>query len=165
MSRHGKGSPGYTLIELMIVLVVLGLALAMGAPYMGGYLRSKQLQDSVESMSARFELARSRAVSERNPYHVLLNSPNDGEYRILDDDDGDGNVDIGETVLGPFALPTGVTIASIDLLGGGGIEFRPSGMLRAGQGGSITLADSKNRAKMLEVYASGLTQIKTCAAP
>jgi type IV fimbrial biogenesis protein FimT len=164
MSRHGKPASGYSLIEVMIVLVVLGLALAAGVPYMGGYLRSKQLDDSLESMSARLEWARSRAVSERNPYQVFLNDPNDGEYRILDDDDGDGNVDMGETVLGPFMLPSGVTFQSIDLLGGGGLEFRPSGMLRAGQGGTITLSDCEERTRMLEVFASGLTQIKACTA-
>jgi prepilin-type N-terminal cleavage/methylation domain-containing protein len=164
MSRHAKPAPGYTLVEMMIVVVVLGLALAAGVPYMGGYLRSKQLQDSVESMASRFEYARSRAVAERNPYQIFLNDPHDGEYRILDDDDGDGSVDAGEAIFGPYALPAGVTISSIDL-SGDGLEFRPSGMLHAGQGGTITLGDSQDRQSTLEVYASGLTQVKACASP
>ena len=163
MSRLGRSAPGYTLLEVMIVVSVLGLALAAGTPYMSGYLQSKNLQNSVTELASRFNLARSRAVTEHNSYRVVLNQPADGEYLVHDDDNNDGSIDGGESVMGPFMLPAGVQFHSVDLLDGDEVSFVPSGMLSPGQGGSVTLADDQGRLITLEVFTSGLTQIKTCS--
>lgn len=160
MARKHRACGGYTLLELLLTLAVLGVVLAAGIPYLGGYMRSRSVGDCVASMASRFDLARSRAVAERNPYLVFLDNPSAGQYEIVDDDNRNGQFDTGEAVLGPYSLPPRIQFASIQLLGNGGIAFLPSGMLQAGQGGTITLGDDQGRRATLEVFTSGLTRIR-----
>ncbi len=148
---------GFTLIESMIVLVVIGLTLAAGAPFFRGYMQSRGIEASMNDLVAQIDLARNRALAESNPYRVLLNSPEGGQYLVHDDDDGNGSIEDGETVYGPFRLSGTVAFEAIELGGGDIIVFETSGMLPAGQGGRITLADNDGRSQTLEVYTSGVT--------
>lgn len=141
----------------MLVLVVLGLALAAGSPLFTGYINSRGIGASLNDLVAQFDLARNRAIAESNPYRVLLDSPEEGQYQVHDDDDADGTIDDGETVYGPFDLSGTVAFTTIELGGDSFITFEPSGMLSAGQGGQIVMTDECGRSKTLEVYTSGTT--------
>ena len=148
---------GFTLIETMIVMVVIGLALAAGAPFFQGYMQSRGIEASMNVLVSQIDLARNRALAENNPYRVLLNSPDDAQYVVHDDDNANGSIEDGETVYGPFRLSGTVAFQTIELGGGDVIVFEVSGMLPAGQGGRITLADAGGRFQTLEVYTSGVT--------
>jgi type II secretion system protein H len=150
-----RRTAGFSLIEMLIVVLIMGILIAAGAPYMGGYFRSKGLEDAMDGMVSNFDVARHRSVSQGHPYRVLFEDPDPAHYSVHADTDADGVVDAGETVTA-FALPADVTFDTLDLTGDEEIVFEPSGMLRAGQGGMIVLRDDRGRARRLEIFGSGI---------
>ena len=99
---------GFTLIELMIVLVVMGVILALSAPSMLNILQRNRLQTTADNFFADLMLARSEAVKRNQP--VVLCKSNTGSacvtsgnwdqgWLIYADQDADGVKDVGEPVL------------------------------------------------------------------
>ena len=66
---------GFTIIELMTVVAVLGVALAIGVPSMSSFLLNNRLVSHLNSLSSTLTLARSEAV-KRNQWTVVCGSSN-----------------------------------------------------------------------------------------
>ena len=60
--RVGGPSAGFTIIELMIVLVVLGVVLTLGMPSISGWLQNTQIRTAAEGMVSGLQLARAEAL-------------------------------------------------------------------------------------------------------
>jgi type IV fimbrial biogenesis protein FimT len=65
-------STGFTLIELMITLSVIGLLLLVGLPSMGTWLQNTQLRASADAMQAGLQLARAEALRRNVPVRFQL---------------------------------------------------------------------------------------------
>jgi general secretion pathway protein H len=66
----GDCSGGFTLIELMVVLVLLGVLLAVAFPSIGGGMATIKLKTSSREIAATLRLARSKAIREQQVYLV-----------------------------------------------------------------------------------------------
>jgi len=55
-------SPGFTLIEILVVVAVLGIVLMIGLPNMSAWLQNTQIRNAAESASAGLQLARAEAL-------------------------------------------------------------------------------------------------------
>ncbi len=67
---------GFTPIELMVVLVVIGVLLVTLAPSMTEWLRNLQVRSAAESISAGLQKARAEAVRRnQNVYFSLVTNP------------------------------------------------------------------------------------------
>lgn len=113
---------GFTLVEMVIAISIMGLMLALATPSVMKFLRHYQSKDAAQVLSSILRQARSRAVHEKNNY-VAFFSISGSSVTLLDDDGGgQGNpsnggfqatnrgnsrADAGERVYGPFALPEG----------------------------------------------------------
>lgn len=113
---------GFSLIEMMVAISILGLVLAVGAPPVMRYLRHFQSKDTAQLVASILRQARGRAVHERNNY-VAFFSLSARTITLLDDDGGgggnpanagfnptnrgNGQADNGETIYGPYELPAG----------------------------------------------------------
>ncbi len=66
-------SPGFSLIEMVITVVVLGLVVAFAVPSFRGISQSQQLHGAAENIAAQLRLAREKALSSgvRQPIHIL----------------------------------------------------------------------------------------------
>ena len=117
-----KHNRGFSLIEMMIVVSILGLVLAIGTPPVIQFLRHYQSKDAAQIVMGVLRQARSRAIHEKNNYVVFFDITN-GNMTILDDDGGgrgnptdpgfnatnrgNSQIDSGELVYGPYDLPDG----------------------------------------------------------
>lgn len=63
---------GFTLIEFMIAIMILGILLVAGAPSFGGWLQNQQIRNAAESMLNGMQLARSEAVKNNNDVRFVL---------------------------------------------------------------------------------------------
>lgn len=63
---------GFSLIELMITLAVLGIVLMVALPSMGTWLQNTQIRTSAEAMQAGLQLARAEALKRNTTVRFQL---------------------------------------------------------------------------------------------
>jgi type II secretory pathway pseudopilin PulG len=113
---------GFTLVEMMVIIAILGMVLAIGTPPLIEFLRDYQASDAASTVMGVLRQGRARAIHERNDYIAIFDLVN--ESITLVDDDGGGNGDPSdanfdptnrgngqqdgnERVFGPYSLPDG----------------------------------------------------------
>lgn len=94
---------GFSLIELMITVVVMGVVLAMTAPGISHFVKSSRMAGAQTTLMTDLRYARSLASSRRSTYELRL-APE--QYTIV-------RLSPATTVL-TRRLPTGVRIAARD---------------------------------------------------
>jgi len=75
-----RAGAGFTLIELMAVIAILGMVFAIGAPRLASS-SWRALRDEAESIAASLEFARQRAIMTGTPHRLLVDL-GEGGYRV-----------------------------------------------------------------------------------
>lgn len=70
MQGMKKRMRGFTLLELMVVVVIAALLLGIGVPAMGNFIRNARMTSSANDMLAAMHYARSEAIKRRLPVTV-----------------------------------------------------------------------------------------------
>jgi len=162
-----QASTGFSLIELMIVLVIMSFVLALAGPTVTRGLSGLTLKTAAKKVAAALRYARSQAVNRSQPYSVIFDQEHErivilGIPQPLEPDQAvaaepgteaaDAAEDAGQKPdIKVVALPEGITLKEI-IVGGNEITatqkelahmvFYPDG---TAQGGELVLADSRNR--------------------
>lgn len=152
-TQHDRGA-GFTLLELILVMLILSTVLAMAAPSLRGFFGSRQSQDTAAQILALTQFARSQAISEGVVYRLnfdtkeriyWLTAWKSGSFREL------------ETEFGQFfTLPRDMVMELDDTDKEDGkpfVEFTPQGTVTAA---TIRLIDRGGRA--LEVTCPTVTE-------
>lgn len=74
--HHGTrgGIKGFTLFELMVVILIVGLISALVMPRMAATLPGVQLKSTARAVAASLRYARSKAVFESTPYMAIFDN-------------------------------------------------------------------------------------------
>ncbi len=72
-----KYAAGFTIVELMITIVVLGIALTFAVPNMQTFIMNNRLTSQLNLLSSNLALARNEAVKQNAP--VIVCATSDGE--------------------------------------------------------------------------------------
>jgi type IV fimbrial biogenesis protein FimT len=73
---------GFSLIELMIVLAIMGLLLVMGVPSFSLLLQNSQVRTAAESVENGLNLARVEAVRRNAQVSFTLNTPSSNDWTV-----------------------------------------------------------------------------------
>lgn len=65
---------GFTLLEVMIVLTIIGIALTFGLPSMSAWLQSNQIRNAAESVQNGLQVAKAEAVRRNVSVNFTLSS-------------------------------------------------------------------------------------------
>lgn len=184
-TRHevegARRAGGFTLIELMMVLVIIAVLLGVAGPAFQESLRRSRLQSSLNDMVSMLAFARSEAVSRNGPVAACASTDGascsgsaweTGWLVFVDDGSGagatarDGIVGGSEEILriGDPAADE-ITVRTANFPAAGSIIFIESGRLDRDQPGTITICDARGaafaRAVIVNVSGQGRLAVDT----
>ena len=143
-----RNQAGFTLYELMITILIVGILLTLGIPNMLDFRRNSRMSSTANDLHAAFHLARSE--SSRAKTNITVCPSDDGQscggswndgYIVFVDMDGDLVVDggDGESVLRRHAaMSDAVSLAIAD--DGTYFSFASTGLGRTGVGGNTAVS-------------------------
>ena len=152
--RKHNWDQGFTLLELVLVMVILSTVLAMAAPSLRGFFASRKTHDTAAQILALTQLARSQAISEGIVYRLnfdtrertyWLTAQQAGTYEQL-------KTEFGQV----FELPKDIVMELEDVDEEDAktfLKFTPQGTVTAG---TVRLIDRAGRA--LEITSPTVTE-------
>ncbi len=80
--------PGFTLLEMMVVLLVLGIILATAVPAMNDSLRERRLDAAAEEVVMALEYAQNLAMTHQGTLYGVEFFPDRNAFRCYEDNGG-----------------------------------------------------------------------------
>ena len=170
--RYGIGmkmQSGFTLVELMIVIVVLAIILTLGVPSFRSIIQNNRATTTANDLVAALQTARSEALKLRADVTVC---PSAGGAAC---DDGSDDWSVGWIVCSGACAAAGDVIrawgpvpgtGSATADSGGGIIFRPTGLVAAGRSIDVVIPDcTGNHLYSIGVALSGQVNQTRGACP
>ncbi|MBD3404461.1 prepilin-type N-terminal cleavage/methylation domain-containing protein [candidate division GN15 bacterium] len=138
MRRYRSSQAGFTLMELMITTVIVGIVAAMAVPRFQIAFERLEFRSETQEMHSLLQLGRSKAISEKRQYGVHF----DDTRRIITlfrDDANPGGFDFvnGDSVIKADTLSPVFTYLMTDFTNNI-LVFQPNGSCRFQGGGAIT---------------------------
>ena len=143
---------GFSLIELLVVLILISLSISLVTPSLSRLSRTIELKGAAKKISAILRYCRSEAVNKGQTYQAILDS-NLREIRVQStalkeekDENGDEKGE-GKGSEKTYSLPEGIRMKEVDIpsfqntSGYPRIEFYPNG----GSNGGAILLDTPDR--------------------
>lgn len=149
-----KKDAGFTLIELVIVIAVIGILAAIVIPNFLAYREASRIRGAASNLRADFEMAKLRAIKENAMVAMEFNA---GSYRVFVDLNDNDALDAGERILSNPTYPPGVTM-SATTFPGNRMEFNSRGVPN-GNAGTVSLVNTSG--DQIDVIVSTFGRIRT----
>ncbi len=102
-AKMKKARRGFTLIEMMIAVVLIGIVALMTLPNVIGRLPEYRLTGVSWKLTADMKLARIRAITQGVPAQLDFSHVGEGRYSIWTDNNKNGIKDTGEVLTTDFS--------------------------------------------------------------
>jgi len=111
----GPPRPGFSIVEMTVVLAIAAILLAIAAPDLSALIRQQQLKSASGDLFAALGMARSQALARGEVVKLLPRDPAGADWRrgwrVFIDRDGDGQPGPGDELLAEHGpLPAGVAV-------------------------------------------------------
>ncbi len=83
-----RNNSGFTLIELIIVIAILGAMVAVAIPNFLGFQPKSRLKTAARDLYSELQLAKIRAIRSNSDWAIVFNVAA-GDYRVCSSDGGD----------------------------------------------------------------------------
>jgi type II secretion system protein H len=156
---------GFSLIELMVVLILISLTIALVTPSLSRFSKTVELKGAAKKVSTILRYCRSEAVNKGQVYQALFDS-NSREVRVQsmawkEEKDEKKEGKISEKV---YPLPQGIRMKEVESPSSQSpsdsplIEFYPNG----GSNGGTILLDSQDRIgyKIKVDFLTGMVKVE-----
>ena len=152
----GAGAPGFTLVELMVVIVIASLMIGLSMPAFLKYQRSLRERGAREQLVQDLRMARQTAVTTHSQVIVAFPATSNVlTYTILTDSNGNRIKDSTERQ-NTKGLPEGTYIDILQLAPVDSVIFDPSGMLAPGTSGGRLVVHASDRPDTLNIGPTGM---------
>ena len=78
-----QSSRGFTLLELLVMLVMIGVISAISIPYLAGSTTRNAVWTTSEQIGSQIRQARLKAITRNTRFRVRFDCPGAGQYRVL----------------------------------------------------------------------------------
>lgn len=138
MEYRCKSASGFTLLELMITTVIIGIVAAMAVPRFQIAFERMRFRSEAQEMTSIMKLARSMSITDKRQYGVHFDNVGRTVTLFMDlVNTGGQDFVSGDSVLRADTLPPSFTYLSTDCENHV-ILFQPNGSCRFVGGGRIT---------------------------
>jgi type II secretion system protein H len=142
--KHLQSAPGFTLVELIIVMGLLAIVAALSAPLLSNSLRQRNLEDEATRLLAMTEYARDEAASQGIPMVISF----DQRAQVIGVEPKTG-YEGDERRIRQFKLGPDIQLAVLDTLSksratGEVAEFTPEGVPTSNSAEVLELKDRYN---------------------
>jgi len=144
-----RNQSGFTLIEIAVVILILGLLFGFSIPTFAAYRQSQMLEAATQNLVGQLRLGRQKAIGLQHEQKLTF-SVGTNLYSVKD-------LITGET-FGPFRFPNGVVLEDASIVVGGVTGSTITALTdgRYSGSGEFVLRDSKGVRDTVSVQASGL---------
>jgi type IV fimbrial biogenesis protein FimT len=168
--RGRRHLPGFTAIELLLVLALMGTLLTLGVPAFASLLRGWRLDATADALVGDIRLARSTATRLSRPVDICAQdgagqcaTPGDWSegWLVFVDRNADHHPDSADALLVQRTVPHGIVVRLRNGTAADRLSFRPNGMLASGVGGSLLLhpLEAPGQTRTLTVNAIGRVRV------
>ncbi len=169
--RSDRNEKGFSLLELIVVLIFVSLMAGLVAPRLAGSLTRMNLRSASQKICSSLRYARSQATSEKMTYTVIFDFEKNGCFIQIKNEDQketedlspDGQKLTDEDEIKSYFLPDGVKVEKA-VLGDEEIEsetfqieFFPAGN---SSGGDVFLVDEKENCYRIRIdFLTGMVKL------
>jgi len=139
MQRPSADTRGFTLVEMIVLIGIIGLIAAIAVPSFNGYLRANRLATTADQMAADMALARATAVAQGR---IIRFDGDAAGYTITDP--GDGRVIRDREFGGTVALAADASV-----------NFFPWGAAEV----AVLTLDDGNDTRQVQVLPTGMVEV------
>ena len=105
-----RDKKGFTMVELLIVVAIIAVTAAVAIPNIISWIPTIRVNSAARDLVSEMQLARMKAVSERNNYVITFDTSTN-QYSIYDDNDS--NFSTSNVLVKTVNLPSGIQFGYI----------------------------------------------------
>ncbi|MFH1854329.1 MAG: GspH/FimT family pseudopilin [Candidatus Omnitrophota bacterium] len=145
------GKRGFTLVEMLVVLAIIGMMLGISIPFTTGFGKGLRIKTASRAILGTLRVARSNAITFRDKQNVVF----DVQAGVYWMEDQNGNIFEKKRKLPGsirFALPKDSEADPVTFEGDT-VIFGPTGAVE-GTSGCITISDRQGESKTISIISS-----------